>query len=126
MQEAGLGMAQEEGLMLELSRTMSYDEVGTALARALHLGDPTCLRFTQQNTFSSTPRNAPLRWRGADTLDQMLSNFMPPADTVFYEVLDIPLPELERLKILTVRPRWLGQAFAKPLSVGLDNDPAVP
>ena len=97
---------QEEGLALELSINNTYEEVSQQLAKALQppLEDPLCLRFTQQHNYSQQPKATPLRHPGAAQQDQllpdMLTQFQQMADTLFYEVLDLPLPELERLKTL--------------------------
>ena len=45
------------------------------------------------------PRAHPLRFKGVDSLEHMLCSF----DTLYYEVLDLPLHELERLRVLRVR-----------------------
>ena len=75
------------------------------LARALQppLGDPLQLRFTQQHNYSQLPKAAPLRHQQEQLLPDMLTQFSQMADTLFYEVLDLPLPQLERLKTLKAR-----------------------
>ncbi|KAK9819401.1 hypothetical protein WJX81_005916 [Elliptochloris bilobata] len=93
---------KEEGVQLELSREMPYDRVATELAAKLGLADPQLLRFTQQNPYSQVPKTAPLKWRGVATLAEMLQHFHTLADTLYYEVLDLPLPQLEQLKTLKV------------------------
>ena len=103
-----LACSQEEGISLELSCTDSYKEVSQQLAQALQppLEDPLQLRFTQQNNYSQQPKPNPLRHPAQEDflLPDMLTQFNQPSDTLFYEVLDLPLPELERLKTLKVRP----------------------
>lgn len=103
-----LAFPQEEGISLELSCTDSYKEVSQQLAQALQppLEDPLQLRFTQQNNYSQQPKPNPLRHPVQEDflLPDMLTQFNQPSDTLFYEVLDLPLPELERLKTLKVRP----------------------
>ena len=47
------------------------------------------------------PKTAQLKWRGVPTLADMLQH--PLADTLYYEVLDLPLPQLEQLKTLRAR-----------------------
>ena len=58
------------------------------------------------------PKPHPLSYNGAESLEQMLSarfSASPHPDTLYYEVLDLPLPEFEKLKVLKVRPPlWPG------------------
>lgn len=92
---------------MELSCKDAYEQVSQQLAQALQppLEDPLKLRFTQQNGYSQQPKPNPLRHPGQEEflLPDMLTQFAAPSDTLFYEVLDLPLPELERLKTLKVR-----------------------
>ena len=63
---------------------------------------------------AQVPKAVPLKWREKATLAEMLQHFHTLADTLYYEVLDLPLPELEQLKTLRARhptgplPRVLG------------------
>lgn len=100
--------------MLELSRDLDYDGIALALtealtkagqAEALGLNDPALLRFTGQQPFVNAPKLQPLKWHGFDTLQAIMTHYSNVLDSVFYEVLDIPLRELEQLKTLTVRCR---------------------
>ena len=61
------------------------------------------MRFTQQHNYSQLPKAAPLRHQQEQLLPDMLTQFSQMADTLFYEVLDLPLPQLERLKTLKAR-----------------------
>ncbi|KAK9823704.1 hypothetical protein WJX72_004794 [[Myrmecia] bisecta] len=92
----------DEGIKLELSKVMTYDDVCRELAAALKLPDPQLLRLTQHNCYSQTPKPAPLKFRGLDSLVDMLVHYNQVTDILYYEVLDLPLPELERLKTLKV------------------------
>ena len=85
---------------LELTKLMSYDEVAEALAAAIDLPDPMTLRFTAYNVYTNGPKSVSYKFRGVDNLSQMLDNQQ--SDVLYYEVLDIPLPELEQLKTLKV------------------------
>jgi ubiquitin carboxyl-terminal hydrolase 7 len=98
-------VVQEEGMPLELSKADTYDSVAERLAEELKLEDPQFLRFTQHNAYTQSPKPSPLRFRQHETLVEMLSQFNNMSDIVYYEVLDMPLPELERLKVLRVRSR---------------------
>jgi ubiquitin carboxyl-terminal hydrolase 7 len=92
-------------LTLELARTSSYDDVTAALAAKLCVSDPLLLRLTGHNTYMHAPRSSPFRYREKATLLELLSNAYgggAVADTLHYEVLDMPLPQLEALKTLRV------------------------
>jgi ubiquitin carboxyl-terminal hydrolase 7 len=43
------------------------------------------------------------RYRGFESLEQLLRHTTQIVDVVYYEVLDLPLPALEQLKTLKVR-----------------------
>jgi ubiquitin carboxyl-terminal hydrolase 7 len=111
---------RDEKLSLDLSKSMSYDDVCAALADALGVADATTLRLTQHNAYTNAPKT-PLAFRGIDAL----ADALPPRsgreaaarpgvdggagagrrakhDILYYEVLDMPLPALERLKSLRV------------------------
>ncbi len=109
---------RDEKFNLDLSKSMSYDEVCLSLASALGVADPTTLRLTQHNTYTNAPKT-PVAFRGVDALVDMLpprsANKTPSSggfenalsarakhDILYYEVLDMPLPQLERLKSLRV------------------------
>ncbi len=103
---------QEVGITLELSRDLDYDGVAAALtealrkagqAEALGLEDPALLRFTAQQPFVNSPKPQPLKFHGFDTLYSIMSHYNTILETVFYEVLDIPLRDLEQLKTLKVQ-----------------------
>lgn len=104
---------RDEKLSLDLSKSMSYDDVCAALADALGVADATTLRLTQHNAYTNAPKT-PLAFRGIDALADALpprSGLEPGRagagrrakhDILYYEVLDMPLPALERLKSLRV------------------------
>lgn len=94
---------QEEGLQLVLSKVTTYDEVAEKLAEQLKLDDSQKLRFTQQDAYKKRPKPQPLRFRQLKTLFDMLSHYNKIADVLYYEVLDIKLPEEEKFKVLKVR-----------------------
>lgn len=52
---------KEPGLQLELLRENDYDMVTAALAAKLGLDDPSKLRLTQHNAYSSMPQRTPMR-----------------------------------------------------------------
>lgn len=98
-----MAFEQEEGLSLVLSKANTYDDVAEKLAEQLNLDDPQRLRFTQHNVYTQGPKPQPLRFQQMDTLSDMLSQYNSFADVLYYEILDMKLPELEKLKILKVR-----------------------
>lgn len=52
------------------------------------------------------PKPSPFHHKGVDTLPEMLSVYMNQhCDALYYEVLDMPLPEFQKLKIMKVRNR---------------------
>ena len=79
----------------------TYDDVVERVAEKLGLDDPSKLRLTSHNCYSQQPKPQPIKYRGAD-LSDMLAHYNQASDILYYEVLDIPLPELQRLKILKV------------------------
>lgn len=92
----------EEGFKLELLKDMSYDAITAALAAKLGLPDPTYLRLTLHNNYSRAPQRQPLKFQAPQSLDNMLVHGGHPTDTLYYEVLDMPLPQLEQLKTLKI------------------------
>ena len=92
----------EGAFELELLRTMDYDAVVAALAARLGVADPDLLRLTPQNGFTQQPQRVPLRHRCPHELARVLSHGHHATDVLYYEVLDLPLPQLEALKTLRV------------------------
>eukprot|EP00884_Botryococcus_braunii_P009404 jgi/Botrbrau1/18465/Bobra.0072s0048.1 len=97
-----LANPKEEGVSIEMSRTNTYDEVAQKLADKLGIADPEMLRFTQHNVYTQAPKPQALKFQQYATLLELLSQYNSIADTLYYEVLDLKLHELERLKILKV------------------------
>ncbi|WMV31567.1 hypothetical protein MTR67_024952, partial [Solanum verrucosum] len=93
---------KEDEFSLDLSKQNNYDEVVECLARHLRLDDPSRVRLTSHNCYSQQPKPQPIRYRGVDRLTEMLSHYNQTSDILYYEVLDIPLPELQGLKTLKV------------------------
>ncbi|RZC81910.1 hypothetical protein C5167_044485 [Papaver somniferum] len=95
-----LDKPMEDDFSLELSKVLKYDDVTDRVARHLCLDDPTKIRLFRENFYS---RPQPIRYQGFLRLSHILMNhFNQPTDILYYEVLDIPLPELEGLKTLNV------------------------
>ncbi|CAA7388121.1 unnamed protein product [Spirodela intermedia] len=93
---------KEDGFCLELSKLYTYDDVVERLARHIGLEDPTKLRLTSHNCYSQQPKPQPIKYRGVEHLSDMLAHYNQTSDILYYEVLDIPLPELQCLKTLKV------------------------
>ncbi|KAI7840976.1 hypothetical protein COHA_005205 [Chlorella ohadii] len=92
------GEGEEGVLELELLKSDSYDDVSKALAGRLGLDHPLKLRLTGQNNLTHMPRPHPLRYRQCESLQDMLKyGFGGQTSTLYYEVIDLPLPEYENL-----------------------------
>ncbi|KAI3914508.1 hypothetical protein MKW92_004447 [Papaver armeniacum] len=89
---------KEDEFCLELSKVLTYDEVTDRVARHLGLDDPTKIRLFHDNCYDPKP----IKYQGFDRLSEVLSHFQQTDDILYYEVLDIPLLELQDLKTLKV------------------------
>ena len=69
---------------------------------------PTTLTVSRRRC-AQVPKPNPFSWRGVNTLPEMLSYYgSQVSNTLYYEVLDLPLPELEQLKTVRVSLQlWL-------------------
>ncbi|KAL3367030.1 hypothetical protein AABB24_011632 [Solanum stoloniferum] len=93
-----LDKPKEQGFCLELSRINTYDEVVGRIAQQLELDDPSKIRLTSHDCLSQQPKPQPIKYRGLDYLVNMLVHYNKISDILYYEVLDIPLPEFQGLK----------------------------
>lgn len=93
---------KDDDFGLELSKLHNYDEVVERVASKIGLGDPSKIRLTSHNCYSQQPKPQPIKYRGVDHLTDMLVHYNQISDIIYYEVLDIPLPELQGLKNLKV------------------------
>ncbi|KAG6537891.1 hypothetical protein ZIOFF_002994 [Zingiber officinale] len=93
---------KEDDFSLELSKLFTYDDVVERVACHLGLDDPTKIRLTSHNCYSQQPKPQPIKYRGVDHLSDMLAHYNQTSDILYYEILDIPLPELQGLKTLKV------------------------
>ncbi|XP_039172378.1 ubiquitin carboxyl-terminal hydrolase 12 isoform X3 [Eucalyptus grandis] len=93
---------KEDEFSLELSKLHNYDDVVERVAHHLSLNDPSKIRLTPHNCYSQQPKPQPIKYRGAEHLCDMLVHYNQTSDILYYEVLDIPLPELQGLKTLKV------------------------
>ncbi|CAK7325156.1 unnamed protein product [Dovyalis caffra] len=97
-----LEKSKEDEFCLELSKLHTYDDVVERVAHHLGLDDPSKIRLTSHNCYSQQPKPQPIKYRGVDHLSDMLVHYNQTSDILYYEVLDIPLPELQGLKTLKV------------------------
>ncbi|GAU14502.1 hypothetical protein TSUD_250440 [Trifolium subterraneum] len=97
-----LDKPKEDDFCLEMSRLFTYDDVVERVAEQLGLDDPSKIRLTPHNCYSQQPKPQPVKYRGVDHLSDMLVHYNQTSDILYYEVLDIPLPELQGLKTLKV------------------------
>ncbi|XP_047329701.1 ubiquitin C-terminal hydrolase 12-like isoform X2 [Impatiens glandulifera] len=93
---------KEDEFSLEMSKLHTYDDVAERVARHLGLDDPSKIRLTPHNCYSQQPKPQPIKYRGVEHLADMLVHYNQTSDILYYEVLDIPLPELQGLKTLKV------------------------
>jgi ubiquitin carboxyl-terminal hydrolase 7 len=93
---------KEDDFCLELSKQHTYDDVVERVAKKLGLDDPSKIRLTPHNCYSQQPKPHPIKYRVAECLLDMLIHYNQISDILYYEVLDIPLPELQCLKTLKV------------------------
>ncbi|KAG6677675.1 hypothetical protein I3843_14G037900 [Carya illinoinensis] len=93
---------KEDEFCLELSKNHNYDDVVERVAQHLGLEDPSKIRLTSHNCYSQQPKPQPIKYRGVEHLSDMLVHYNQSSDILYYEVLDIPLPELQGLKTLKV------------------------
>ncbi|XP_037496823.1 ubiquitin carboxyl-terminal hydrolase 13 isoform X3 [Jatropha curcas] len=93
---------KEDEFCLELSKLHNYDDVVERVACHLGLDDPSKIRLTSHNCYSQQPKPQPIKYRGVEHLSDMLVHYNQTSDILYYEVLDIPLPELQGLKTLKV------------------------
>ncbi|XP_038720697.1 ubiquitin carboxyl-terminal hydrolase 12-like isoform X3 [Tripterygium wilfordii] len=98
-----LDKPKEDDFSLELSKLHTYDDVVERVARHIGLDDPSKIRLTAHNCYSQQPKPQSIRYRSLEHLSDMLVHYnQVSSDILYYEVLDIPLPELQGLKTLKV------------------------
>ncbi|GAA0176566.1 cysteine protease [Lithospermum erythrorhizon] len=93
---------KEDDFILELAKPHTYDDVVDRVAQQLGLDDPSKIRLTPHNCYSQQPKPHPIKYRSVEQLMDMLVHYNQISDILYYEVLDIPLPELQCLKTLKV------------------------
>ena len=79
---------------LTMDKTWTYEQVTARIGQALGV-DPLLLRLTLHNPFSDMPKPSPLKYRGVESLYEMLSSVgtnTKQSDILFYEARPIPWP----------------------------------
>ncbi|CAN6439957.1 unnamed protein product [Victoria cruziana] len=97
-----LDKPKEDDFCLELSKSQTYDDVVERVAQHIGLDEPSKIRLTSHNCYSQQPKPQAIKYRGVEHLSDMLVHYNQTSDILYYEVLDIPLPELQGLKTLKV------------------------
>jgi len=92
---------KERALQLTMDKRWSYDQVTARIGAAVGC-DPLRLRLTMHNPYSDLPKPQPIKYRGVDNLQEMLTSFQKMSDILFYEQLQIPLEQFEAKKSLKI------------------------
>ena len=93
---------QDDGLKLVLPETMSYEQVTTELAKHLKMEDPKKIRLTRHNVYGQLPHRSPIKYNGIDSLDAMITDSNQYPNILYYEILDMQLPTLEKMKYMRI------------------------
>lgn len=119
-----------ESFILTLSSKVTYDQLAERVGEHLHV-EPTHLRFFTANASTGAPKGAVRRVPNA-TLAQILNpqnytqqSLQTKSNSLFYEVLEMSLAELDTKK--NIKVIWLSEGITKevswlprPVSVGWD------
>jgi ubiquitin carboxyl-terminal hydrolase 7 len=84
------------------SKQHTYDDVVERVALQLGLEDPSKIRLTSHNCYLQQPKPQPIKYRGVERLTDMLVHYNQTSDILYFEMLDLPLPELQGLKTLKI------------------------
>ncbi|KAI3902000.1 hypothetical protein MKW92_032897 [Papaver armeniacum] len=87
---------------LQLSKVLTYDDVTETVARHLGLDDPTKIILTAHNCYSQNLNPHAIKYKGFNHLSEILIHHNRTSNILYYEFLDIPLPEFQDLKTLKV------------------------
>ncbi|KAI7751498.1 hypothetical protein M8C21_022572, partial [Ambrosia artemisiifolia] len=93
---------KKDEFSLELPKLSKYYEIVERVASHLNLDDPSKIRLTSHNCYSQQPKPQPIKYRGVEHLSDILAHYNQTSDILYYEVLDIPLPEMQGLRTLKV------------------------
>ena len=81
---------------------MTYEQVTTELAKHLMVDDPQKIRLTQHNVYAHLPHRSPIKYNGIDSLDAMILHSRQYTNILYYEILDMQLPYLEKMKCMRI------------------------
>lgn len=104
--------------ILTLSSKINYDQLAERVAERLEV-DPTHIRFFTVNATTGAPK-MPIRRALNVSIAQLLNpnnyqhNLQTKADSLYYEVLDMSLAELDMKK--SVKVTWLSEGITKAVS----------
>jgi ubiquitin carboxyl-terminal hydrolase 7 len=93
---------KDDEFCLELSRQHTYDDVVERVALQVGLEDASKIRLTSHNCYLQQPKPQPIKYRGVERLTDMLVHYNQTSDILYFETLDLPLPELQGLKTLKI------------------------
>ncbi|CAK9866222.1 unnamed protein product [Sphagnum jensenii] len=93
---------KDDEFCLELSRQHTYDDVVERVALQVGLEDASKIRLTSHNCYLQQPKPQPIKYRGVERLTDMLVHYNQTSDILYFEILDLPLPELQGLKTLKI------------------------
>ncbi|XP_066396753.1 ubiquitin C-terminal hydrolase 12-like isoform X2 [Miscanthus floridulus] len=116
---------KEDDFCLEMSKIFTYDQVVEKVAEKLGVDDPSKIRLTSHNCYSQQPKPQPIKYRGVERLLDMLIHYNQTSDILYYEVLDIPLPELQALKTLKVTYHHVAKDEVSVHSIRLPKNSTV-
>mmetsp|Transcript_31351 Transcript_31351/g.95869 ORF Transcript_31351/g.95869 Transcript_31351/m.95869 type:complete len:1166 (-) Transcript_31351:845-4342(-) len=121
----GQGVREKERAMeITMDKRWSYDQVTARIARAIGC-EPLHIRLTLHNPYSDLPKPTPLKYRGVESLQDMLLSFQKTSDILFFEQLDMPLPELESKKPLKVSWHNSSTEESRIVNLLLDKESTV-
>lgn len=110
---------KDDVLDVEMSSKYTYDQMAAKVAERLNV-DPTHLRFHTVNSSTGNPKT-PVKRAVASTLQNILfppyssfGNSNQRGDTLYYEVLDMSLSELDTKK--SIKVTWLSEGVTKEVS----------
>ncbi|KAL7614149.1 hypothetical protein Lser_V15G07976 [Lactuca serriola] len=97
------GKPEEDAFTLELSKLHTYDDVADRVAKRLDMADPLKIRFSPHNVNLNRPDcDFPIEYPFEGILVDMLGTSNEGYDILYYEVLDVPLLDLQCQKTLKV------------------------
>lgn len=110
---------------IEMLKTWTYEQVQEVLAKHLKINVPAShIRFTGHHAFFKEPRNEPFLLKETKNLRSMLFVMQELLDTLYYEVLEMPLQEIESKKELVVS--WYNSKVQEELKFRLVVENEMP